>query len=157
MIHVRDQQDQRFLDWVRVNFRETIGLDVNFDKNTCLTKAIDRDKKELLAVVVFHDFIPGHRMEMSIASADPKWCNRKVLFNCFDYCFNICEVNRIYTQVMGNNPKALEMNKRLGFREMAVLPGFTVDIDGKAHDNHVFSMNKKECRWIIWPKVGEEA
>jgi len=148
MIRIIDQQDQIFLDFVRSNIRQNVGLDVNYKQETCKTKAIDRDGEELLAVVVFHDFIPGHRMELSIAAKSPKWGTKKVLFNCFDYCFNICEVNRIYTQVLGNNTKALEFNKRLGFEEIAILPEFTQDIYGKAQDNHVFTMTKKECRWI---------
>lgn len=148
MIHIRNQQDQRFYDWVRHVFREQLNMNVDFDAEKCVTKAIDKDGEELLAVVVFHDMLEGVRMEMSIASLSPEWCKRRVLFDCFDFCFNICGVQRIYTQVMGSNEKALELNKRLGFQLNTVLPGFQQDIDGNILDNHVFTMTKDECRWI---------
>ncbi len=148
MICIRDVQDERLYDWVHAVFRDKINLEVKFDPKKCATKAIDRDKEELLAVVVFHDYLPNHRMEMSIASVSPKWATRKVLFDCFNYCFNICKVNRIYTQVMASNQEALEMNRRLGFKELEALPEFTQDLSGDLHDCHVFTMNKNECRWI---------
>lgn len=148
MIYVRNTQDQRLLDFSKIVFRDQVNMDINFKREECITKAVDEDGQELLAVIIFHDYIDRLRMEMSIAAVSPKWCNRRVLFECFDFCFNICGVQRIYTQVMGPNEQALSLNKRLGFELIADLPDFQKDIDGNALNNQVFTMTKEQCRWI---------
>jgi RimJ/RimL family protein N-acetyltransferase len=106
------------------------------------------DGADILGVVVLFNYSPPATIEMSIVTESPKWCTRKVLFHCFNYCFNIANVKRIYTQVKGDNRIALEMNRRLGFKEMAVLPDNVVTVDGEVSDNHIFSMTKNECKWL---------
>ena len=150
MIYVRDLPDQALLNWAARIFQDQCNIDALFtlDGGKCQVKAVDRDGEELLAAVLFHDYIPGVRMEMSIASVSPKWCNRRVLFECFNYCFNICDIKRIYTQVHGNNEVAKAMNKRLGFNLLAVLPEFQKTRDGEIVETTVFTMTKDQCRWI---------
>jgi RimJ/RimL family protein N-acetyltransferase len=114
--------------------------------------AID-DGKDLLGVVVFHNYQPPATIEISIITVSNKWCTKSVLLSCFDYCFNIAKVKRIYTQVCASNHVAINMNKRLGFTELAVLPDFVVKTTGEVTDNHVFTMTKNECKWLWVDKV----
>lgn len=155
MINIRPTKDQGVLLWAQKYLYEHQRLPTSFDPNKCQWIAID-DGKDLLAVIIFHDYYYPARIEMSIASKSPRFCTRKVLSYCFNFCFNIAKVERVYTQVCGNNAKALEWNKRLGFKETAVLPDFTIDLDDKIHDNHVFTMTKKECNWL-WAEKAKAA
>jgi len=148
MINIRDVREQSVLDWATIVFRRSAGINTNFDLEKIAMKAVDRDGKDLLAVIVISDLVDGERLEMSVASVDPTFLTKKVLFDCFNFCFNICGVKRIYTQVIGENEKALEFNKRLGFKEIVVLPEYTRNAAGEMKDNHVFIMAKNECRWI---------
>lgn len=151
MVNIRKLQCQEFLDWAAMVFYYEDGLVTNFKIESCHVIGVDMEvdgKLELIAVIIFHNFLLPHKMEISIATKSPKWCTRRVLFECFDYCFNIAKINRIYTQVMASNKKALDMNRRLGFEEVAVLPEFTPDAEDKLHDNHVFTMTREQCRWI---------
>ena len=108
----------------------------------------------MLGVVVFYNHVPKVRLEMALIGLSPKWLTKKVIVNCFDYCFNVVKVNRLYTQVTGNNTHALEINKRLGLKELAILPDYVADMNGVMQDNHVFSMTKEECKWL-WQKAAK--
>jgi RimJ/RimL family protein N-acetyltransferase len=141
-----DSQDPRLIEWAKPHF-ERANVDTSFSVGSCKMKAV-YNKDQLLAVVFFHNYVPGLRIEMSIASASPRWASKQVLTKCFEYCFNECNIERIYTQVMGSNTKALEMNKKLGFKEVAVLPQFCLDVHRRLQDTHIFSMTKNECKWL---------
>lgn len=147
MINIRDVQDERIVRWAQNRLREDLGLNVYFDPATSTTLTIDNDE-ELFAVVVFTNYQPPATIEMSIYSQDRRWCSRKVLKECFRYCFETLGVRRIYTQVKSDNKKALDMNKRLGFEEIAVLPEQIVDMAGNVLDNHIFTMTRENCKWL---------
>jgi len=146
MIYIRSLQDVRILQWAQNKLRETIRLNPYFDPNSSTVISIV-DDQNILGAVIFTNYQPPATVEMSIVTVSPKWCNRQVLYECFRYCFETLEVKRIYTQVKGDNKKALDLNRRLGFKEIAVLPDYVVDMDDKIHDNHVFTMTKDECKW----------
>lgn len=145
-MNIINSKDPRLIEWARPYF-ESANVDTSFTADSCSMKAIE-DGNNLLAVVFFHNYIPGARIEMSIASASPKWASKEVLTNCFEYCFNECNIERIYTQVMGSNAKALKMNRKLGFKEVAVLPQFCLDVHRRLEDTHIFTMKRNECKWL---------
>lgn len=147
MLHARFVKDLSLLELAQNRIREDLKLNTYFDPYTSLCMAID-NSVELYAIVIFHNYQVNATIETSIVSFNKKWFSKSMCFQFFNYCFNIAKVKRIYTQVCASNHVALDMNKRLGFKEMAVLPDFVLKTNGEITDNHIFSMTKDECKWL---------
>ena len=147
MIYVREMQDIGLVKWAQEKLSKDLNQKIFFDANDCHVMAVD-DGKDLLAVILFYNMVLPAKIEMAIVSNSPKWCTRNVLYQMANFCFNVCKVKRIYTQVCASNSKALAMNRRLGLRETAVLPESIVKLDGTMEDNHIFTMTESECKWV---------
>ena len=146
-LSITSTQDARVIEWVGNKLRVDNRLDACFNPSTSLAFMVG-DGDELLCVLLAHNFRPELALELSIVSTSPRWASRKVLRYIFDYCFNTANVKRVYTQASSFNEKALDMNRRLGFEEMAVLPDFSYDLDNSPYDVHVFSMTRDNCKWV---------
>ena len=66
-----------------------------------------------------------------------------MLWITFDYPFNQLGVKKLIGQVPSSNLKALEFDKKLGFKEEARISD--VFPDG---DLIVLSMRREDCRWL---------
>lgn len=147
MIYLNTVQDIRLLKIAEEGLMRTVGTHTYFNAEQCTWMGVF-DDDVLLGVVVIHNYEASACVQMSIYSESPKWCTRKVLVTAFDYCFNTLDIKRVYTQVCAENAKALKMNKRLGFEQIAVLPESIVRLDGKVCDNHIFTMTREQCRFL---------
>ena len=67
-----------------------------------------------------------------------------LLFGAFDYPFNFLGLEKTFGIVNSQNTKAMEYDKKLGFKEAIRFPGMHCD----GGDLVVFEMNKADCRWI---------
>jgi RimJ/RimL family protein N-acetyltransferase len=80
---------------------------------------------------------------MHIASFDPKWLNRDLLWVAFHYPFEQLNVQKIIAMVPSSNFKALEFDTKLGFKEEAVIRDVY-----QTGDMIVLSMYKDDCKWL---------
>jgi RimJ/RimL family protein N-acetyltransferase len=97
---------------------------------------------ELVGVVGFTGY-NGASLQMHMAGDTPKWGSRRLLRAVFGYAFNQCGCNMVFGMVPSNNAKALEIDLRLGFTEIANIPG--AHPDGSLH---VLIMRRDNCRWL---------
>ena len=79
-----------------------------------------------------------------LAAFTRPWGNRDFLWVCFDYPFNQVGLQRIFGTVPEYNERALALNRHLGFREVARIPG--VHRDGEAEI--VLALERSDCRWL---------
>lgn len=102
---------------------------------------IKRDNK-LIAGVVF-DHFNDVNIQMHVAATNGNWLNRKFLWLCFDYPFNVCKVKRITAIVSSNNEKAIKFDEHLGFKLEATLKDCHVN-----GDLLIYRMYRHECKWL---------
>lgn len=127
--------DREVAEWVRQQLRMSGGF------GECVAMGIVADD-QLIAGVVYHNWRPPG-IEMSIASLNPRWCNRRILYHLFNYPFNQLGVARITGLVDSSNKSARDFDERLGFVHEGTLR--------KAHPNddaEIYGMLREECRWI---------
>jgi hypothetical protein len=74
---------------------------------------------------------------MHVAFDNPQSLTRQLLKNAFEYPFIQCGKDAVYGLIYKNNDEALNLVKRLGYREIA-----------QTVDSVMFEMLYSECRWI---------
>jgi len=97
-------------------------------------------ENELVAGVWYEDF-NGKSVTCHIVIKKP--INRQFLAIIFDYPFIQLGVDKIIGPVKSNNQKAIDFDKKLGFKEEARLLDAFPDAD-----LIFFVMNKEECRFL---------
>lgn len=127
--------DREVAEWVS---RE-LAMDNGF--GDCSAIGVVRDDK-LIAGIVYHNYRPPG-IEMSIASIDPRWCTRRILFHAFNYPFNQLNVKRITVLVDSENQPVRAFDERLGF----IYEGTLKEANPNG-DAALYRMLKSECRWI---------
>jgi RimJ/RimL family protein N-acetyltransferase len=110
---------------------------------------ISRTKNgELLGGGIFTNYT-GRSVCMHIASFDPSWLNRDLLWVAFHYPFVQLKCQKILAMVPANNHRALEFDTKLGFKEETIIR----DVYNTG-DMIVLSMYKDDCRWLkLKPKT----
>jgi len=78
-----------------------------------------------------------------LAGFKPNWANIDLLWAGFDYPFNRLKVSRVFGHVPSYNIKALELDKKLGFKEVARIAN--VFPDG---DLVILEMTREDCKWL---------
>jgi RimJ/RimL family protein N-acetyltransferase len=100
----------------------------------------------LIAGVVYNNIRPPN-MELSIATSDPRWCNRGVLHAIFHYPFVQAGCGRVTAVTEATNQPVRAFLCRLGFQQEGVMrqafPG------GK--DAVIYGLLRDECRWLRSP------
>lgn len=84
---------------------------------------IETDDGTLLGVVAFHSWEPWNRtIEVSAVSVSPRWMLAKAAWRqMFDYAFNGCGVDKIWSRTPRKNERALRFLRALGFKYEAIL------------------------------------
>lgn len=85
----------------------------------------------------------GASINIHMAGFDEKWADRTLIWMCFDYCFNQLGCKKVFGQVPSKNARALEINRKLGFKIEAVVEDVFPD-----DDLVVLSMTRDNCRWL---------
>mgnify|MGYP006422026907 CR=1 FL=1 len=103
-----------------------------------------------IAGVVYHDLRlcmdTGEPLsvEATIASSDPRWASRRVLYTFFAYPFLQLKAKRLTTLCNADDADVVSFNKRLGFVKESVLRyGWS-----RKHNAVLWRMTAGECRWI---------
>ena len=105
--------------------------------------------EKLICVVVYNNYLEcvdgsPHQIEMSIASIDKRWANRKTLKAFFEYPFIQLGLKRVQITSKTNAEGVNSMLKRLGcIKEGTHRKGYVT-----GEDCYSWSMLKEECRWI---------
>ena len=95
---------------------------------------------EIEAVVWYEDF---NKKSVTCHIYLGKGLNRQYLHTIFDYPFVQLGVDKIIGPVKSNNQKAIDFDKKLGFKEEARLLDAFPDAD-----LIFFVMNKDDCRFL---------
>lgn len=105
----------------------------------CISR-VEGDK--LLGGVLFQAYT-GASIAIHMAGFTPTWANRDIIWAAFHYPFEQLKVRQVLGQVPETNDAALEINLKLGFKEVARIAG--VYEDGAAV---IMAIQKDECRWL---------
>lgn len=107
--------------------------------DVCISRSHD-DK--LLGGVIFQQFT-GASITIHVAAFDPHWINPDMLWITFHYPFEQLKVKKIFGQVPQDNSRALEFDRKLGFKVETIIRD--VYPDG---DMVLLSMYREDCRWL---------
>jgi RimJ/RimL family protein N-acetyltransferase len=131
--------------WAWINSRLGIPWSEDF-------RAIGFVKSDCLAAVIAYNGFTGRACFMHSAIDDPSVINRTFVQAIFDYPFNQCSCSHIIALVGSDNHRALDINKRCGFKEIHRLAGAGPDND----DLVILQVTRAECRWIKDTSNGQE-
>jgi len=117
------------------------ALDLKFPGGTTWV-ASRFDDGELAGVFIF---TPMHKGDSSlhVAKAAPGWLTDAFLRACFSHAFLTLGCTRLGGTVLTTNYPSLSIAKRMGFRELCTLRGYTIG------DLVLFEMLKGECKWVV--------
>jgi hypothetical protein len=107
------------------------------------------DEGRLIGVAGYDGFT-GTACDMHMAG-EPGWLSKRFLHYAFYYPFIEIGCKITIAKVSSGNIKALEMDKRMGFKEICVIPD--------AHPEgalHVLIMRREECKWLRVQHHGQE-
>lgn len=131
--------DDAICKWVSTNLS---GSDDMFD-DKCKALGVVVGS-ELLAGIVYTQYIPNVSIEMTVFSIDKRWCSRHTLREIFCYPFIQLRLERTQAVCSANNEGVIMFLKRLGFSQ----EGFHRKAYFDGSDAVSFGMLKSECKWI---------
>lgn len=117
---------------------ERIGLPWSTD-----FKALGRVEDDRIIAVVGFEGFTGTACRMHMAGDKKGWMTRDFIRKAFNYPFNVLGLNMVFGLVPSGNTEALDVDRRLGFRELMYIPG--------AHPDgglHLLQMLRTQCRWL---------
>lgn len=97
---------------------------------------------ELYGGVLFQAFT-GASIGIHMAGFRPNWANRDLLWAAFHYPFEQLKCERVFGQIPASNELALEIDLKLGFKEVARIPRLYPDDDAI-----IVVMERSDCRWL---------
>ena len=97
----------------------------------------------LLAVIAYNGFT-GRACFMHSAIDDPSVIDRTFVKAIFEYPFVQCGCTHVHAMVDSSNTRAMSIDLRLGFKEVARFAGAALD----GSDQVLLSMRREDCRWI---------
>lgn len=116
-------------------------------------QVIARYLKGNLAGGVLYQGHTGASIQMHVAGFAPHWLSRDMLWMVFHYPFVQLGVKKVFGQVGVHNTKALEFDRKLGFKEEVRI----ADVYPEG-DMALMSMYKEDCKWLeIEPHGHEDA
>lgn len=109
------------VEWAAARIPELHGQ--GFPDGTTGIGVADKDGA-ILGVVCFHSYEPWNRtIEVSAVAEDARWLMARAAWaTMFDYCYLVCNVDKIWSRTPAKNERALRFLRALGFEREAVLP-----------------------------------
>ena len=123
--------------WLISYLCERIGL-----VPTSHIRAIGKIKEGKLIGVVGYDGWTGSACEMHMAG-EPGWLTYDFIKFAFEYPFICGDCKLVIGKIPSGNIAALDIDKRLGFKEVLVLPD--AHPDGALH---ILIMKREDCKWL---------
>lgn len=102
------------------------------------------NEDNLIEWVIGYTAFIGKTCQMHMVNLKGGYTPKQLLRAAFEYPFNQCGIEKAFGIVNSLNTKAIEYDKKLGFKEVMRFEG--------VHDNGgdivIFCMDKADCRWI---------
>ena len=122
---------------------QTIGMATSGYYHPQLDSCISRSNDfGLMGGVIFQQYLKAS-VQVHVASFQPGWMSRDLLWAIFDYAFDVLGVLKIIGITPSTNPAATRFNDKIGMVEetriLDAVPG---------GDFIVYSMYRSECRWL---------
>lgn len=111
--------------------------------NPAADQCISVTREGNLAGGVIYQGYTGASIGMHSAGFLPNWATRDFLFVIFGYPFNQLKVKTVFGQVPETNTRALEIDLKLGFKQVARIED--VFPTGACL---VLAMRREDCRWL---------
>lgn len=74
------------------------------------------DNGKIIGGTAFHNIYPNEGViEMTSASIDPRWLNRRMISAIFTYVFDLLECQMVVMRVSSINTRMLNIGRRFGF------------------------------------------
>jgi len=102
-----------------------------------ITYRVDGEPK----LIVLFDNWTDNSVSMHQWCEHPKYFTRAMLRECFKFAFDHKGI--AIGTVRSDNPKALEVDRKIGFTPVAVIP----DVYGPGIDMHILQLRRDDCRW----------
>jgi len=118
--------------------KERIGLTWSQD-----LRMIGKVEDGVLVGVIGYNQYTGSSCQMHFAGDKKGWFSRKVLSEIFRYAFDVLNCKVVYAQVASSNAEALDIDRRVGFKDVVFLPD--AHPDGGVY---LLQMFKEDCRWL---------
>lgn len=118
MAFFTDQPPMVLHEWLR----QRIGLHWSTDFRA-LARVVNG---EIVGVVGYEGF-NGRSCRMHMAGAGPGWINKEFIRRAFRYPFVTLDLPMVFGVVPSGNTEALEIDRRLGFKELLYVPGAHAD------------------------------
>lgn len=120
---------------------DAAGVAPNPTCDHCVSFAT-QDGKELFCGVIFQNWTEVAQT-MHMAVFDSTKVTRNALYHVFHYPFIQLKCERLFVSVPSTNAKALEIDRKLGFKELAVVPRAFPGADGV-----ILGMEREDCKWL---------
>lgn len=108
-----------------------------------ISTAIGLAKDGVLVAGVVYEGFNGASVKTHIAIDDKTYLTKDFIRTIFTYPFTQLGVHKLIGIVDSSNTRAIELNKRLGFIQEAVLEGTSL-----TGDLILMTMTKPQCRWL---------
>lgn len=131
--------------WAFINDRLGIHWSADF-------RAIGIVKDDCICAAVAYNGFTGRACFMHSAIDDPSVIDRTFVRAIFDYPFNECNCTHVMAMVESSNQRALDIDRRCGFKEVHRLEG--AGLDGS--DLIFLQVTRDQCRWIKGTRNGQE-
>jgi len=126
-----------------------LGIPYVPSMHTVLSR-VDKSGK-LMGGFIFTDYT-GPCITVHMAGIRPGWMNRAIMWVLFDYPFIQLRTDKLLAPVSSGNAVTIGIASRLGFHEVARVPG--VYKDG---DLILMATTPIQCRWLTRPSPMKEA
>lgn len=134
-------------DMVRGFFQAKLGLRCSDDfRGVChLRPLTDGESADMddVAIAVGYDSFIGRACCMHVVIPRPELLTRRIVREAFEFPFIKCDCEAVLGLVDSVNDAALTFDTRLGFREIARIPGA-----GLEGDLVVLCMQRAQCKWL---------
>jgi len=111
--------------------------------NPAVNHVISRTSQGNLAGgIIFQDYNIAS-VSIHAAGFEPRWLNNNMLWIAFNYPFEQLGVKKLVATVSSRNQRALDFNRKLGFKEEARISDIFPDADLV-----VLAMRREDCRWL---------
>lgn len=125
------------------------GADFDAERNPVISRVDEAG--DLLGGVIYSDFT-GTSIRIHMAGIRPGWATPLLLWMAFDYPFNQLGVNQLLGSVRSTDEHVLDIDRRLGFKEIFRIPYAVPD-----GDLVLLSMSRADCKWLkVRPRAARE-
>lgn len=119
------------------------GSGGRFDRDNSAVIAHVREPDTLMGGFIFFNYT-HESIWVDVASFQPNWLNREMIFQLFAYPFLQLEVKRMFGQIATTNFRSIRFAYRLGFKGITIIP----KVYRGGVDALVIGIERDDCKYI---------